>query len=145
MIKFTLSRSDGHVNAQCSPKLIAYIQNIYALNPKFYRDFSKNFGGYNERMLRRYEADESPDVPIIDCSEKMIKKRANDRIMSLRQNHKDDIILVSAMADATKVPPMGEFCQRRKVWVGGIFPNHCIKKNISISIYLLKLQWLQKL
>ena len=48
--------------------------------------------------------------------------------MRLRQNNKDDIILVSAMADATKVPPMGEFCQRHKVWVGGIFPNHRIKE-----------------
>ena len=128
LIKFTLSRYDGHVNAQCSPKLIAFFQNIYALNPKFYKIFSQNFGGYNERTLRRYEADESADVPIIDCSEKMIKKRANDWIVRLRQNNKDDIILVSVMADATKVPPMGEFCQRHKVWVGGIFPNHCIKE-----------------
>ena len=32
------------------------------------------------------------------------------------------------MADATKVPPMVEFSQRHKVWVGGIYPNHCIKE-----------------
>ena len=55
-------------------KAHCFFQNIYALNPKFYRIFSQNFGGYNERTLRRYEADESPDVPIMDCSEKMINK-----------------------------------------------------------------------
>ena len=128
LIQFTLSRYDGHVNAQCSPKLIAFFQNIYALNPKFYKVFSQNFGGYHERTIRRYEANESPDVPVIDCSEKMIKKRSGDWITRLRQNNKDDVILVSAMADATKVPPIGEFCQRHKVWVGGTFPNHCIKE-----------------
>ena len=128
LIKFTLSRYDGHVNAQCSPKLIAFFQNIYALNPKFYRVFSQNFGGYNERTIRRYEAEQSPEEPIIDCSYKMIKKRANDWISKLRISNPDGIILVSAMADATKVPPMGEFCQRHKVWVGGIFPDHCIKE-----------------
>ena len=73
LIKFRLSRYDGHVNAQCSPKLIAFFQNIYALNPKFYEVFSQNFGGYHERTIRRYNVNESPDVPIIDCSEKMIK------------------------------------------------------------------------
>ena len=61
LIKFTLSRYDEHVNAPCSPKLIAFFQNIYALNPKFYRVFSQNFCGYNERTLRRYKADQSPD------------------------------------------------------------------------------------
>ena len=128
LIQFTLSRYNGHVNAQCSPKLIAFFQNIYALNPKFYRVFSQNFGGYNERTLRRYEAEQSPEEPIVDCSEKMIKKRANEWIMKLRMNNQDGIILVSAMADATKVPAMGEFSQRHKVWVGGIYPNHCIKE-----------------
>ena len=59
----------------------------------------------------------------------MIKRRANDWIVKLRQNNENKVILVSAMADATKVPPMGEFSQRHKVWVGGIFPNHCIKEN----------------
>ena len=92
LIKFTLSRYDGHVNAPCSPKLIAFFQNIYALNPKFYRVFSQNFGGYNERTVRRFEKEESPDVPIIDCSEKMIKKRANDWIVKLRQKNENDII-----------------------------------------------------
>ena len=128
LIQFTLSRYDGHVNAQCSPKLIAFFQNVYALNPKFYKVFSQNFGGYHERTIRRYEANESPDAPVIDCSEKMIKKRSGDWITRLRQNNKDDVILVSLMADATKVPPIGEFCQRHKVWVGGTFPNHCIKE-----------------
>ena len=74
LIKFTLSRYDGHVNAPCSPKLIAFFQNIYALNPKFYRVFSQNFRGYNERTIRRFEKEETSDVPIIDCREKMIKR-----------------------------------------------------------------------
>ena len=33
------------------------------------------------------------------------------------------------MADATKVPGLGEFSQRYRAWVGGIYPNHCINKN----------------
>ena len=41
--------------------------------------------------------------------------------MRLRQNSKEDIILVSPMADVTKVLPIEEFCQRHKDWVGGIF------------------------
>ena len=48
---------------------------MYALNPKFYRIFNQNFGNYNEQMLRtRFEEKDSPQVPIIDCSKKMIKK-----------------------------------------------------------------------
>ena len=58
----------------------------------------------------------------------MTQKRANDWIMKLIMSNQDGIILVSAMADATKVLPMGDFPQRHKVWVGGIFPNHCIKE-----------------
>ena len=51
-------------------------------------------------------------------------------------NH-DGILLVSAMADATKVPAMGEFSQRHKVWVGGIFPDHCIKeKDYSQHVFV---------
>ena len=33
------------------------------------------------------------------------------------------------MADATKVPPMGEFSHMYEDWVGGIYPDHCIKEN----------------
>ena len=128
LVKFTLSRYDGHVNAPCSPKLIAFFQNIYAISPKFYRIFSQNFGGYNVRTLRRFEANESPEVPIIDCSDKMIKERAQNWITKIRGDNDNKLILVSAMADATKVPPTGEFSQRHKVWVGGIYPNHCIKE-----------------
>ena len=69
LIQFTLSRYDEHVNVQCSPKLIPFTK-LYALNPKFYRVFSQNFGGYHKRTIRRYEANDSPDVPVIDCSEK---------------------------------------------------------------------------
>ena len=87
LIKFILSRYDGHVNVPCSPKLIAFFQNIYARNPKFYRVFSQNFGGYNKGTLHKLETKESYDVPIIDCSNKMIKKRANDWITKLRSNN----------------------------------------------------------
>ena len=31
------------------------------------------------------------------------------------------------MADATKVPALGEFSQRYCAWVGGTYPNHFIK------------------
>ena len=75
LIKFTLSRYDGHVNAPCSPKLIAFFQNIYVLNPKFYKIFSQNFGGYHERTLRKFEAVESAEVPIVNCSDEMNKTR----------------------------------------------------------------------
>ena len=98
-------------------KADSIFQNIYALNPKFYRVFSQNFRGYNERTIRRFEKEEISDVPIIDYREKMIKKRANDWIVKLRQSNENEVILVSAMADATKVPPMEEFSQRHKVWV----------------------------
>ena len=30
------------------------------------------------------------------------------------------------MADATKVPPVGEFSYRNNSWVDGSYPNHCI-------------------
>ena len=65
-------------------KADSIFQNIYALNPKSYRVFSQNFGGYNEQTLRRFEREDSHDVPIIDCSDKMIEKRANDWIVKLR-------------------------------------------------------------
>ena len=48
LLKFTLSRYEGNVNAPCSPKLIGFFQTLYAISPKFYRIFSQNFGGYNE-------------------------------------------------------------------------------------------------
>ena len=48
LIKFTLSRYEGNINAPCSPKLIAFFQTLHAISPKFYRIFSQNFGGYNK-------------------------------------------------------------------------------------------------
>ena len=128
LIKFTLSRYNGNINAPCSPKLISFFQTVYALSPKFYRIFSQNFGGYNERTLRRFEAEQAPEVSIIDCSPQAIKYRTKAWIDQLRSHHTEQIILVSAMADATKVPPLGEFSQRYRVWVGGTFPNHCISE-----------------
>ena len=128
LIQFTLSRYEGNINAPCSPKLIGFFQTLYAVSPKFYRMFSQNFGGYNERTLRRFEKSMSPEVPIIDCNESSIKSRAEQWINQLKEKGKDEIILVSAMADATKVPGIGEFSQRYHVWVGGVYPNHCINE-----------------
>ena len=36
------------------------------------------------------------------------------------------LLLVSAMADATKVPPVGEFSHKYNTWVDGTIPNHCV-------------------
>ena len=38
------------------------------------------------------------------------------------------------MADATKVPPRGEFSQKYKSWVGGKYPNHLIHEDTYKSI-----------
>ena len=112
LLKFTLSRYEGNINAPCSPKLIAFFQTLYAISPKFYRIFSQNFGGYHERTLRSFEANMSPEVPIIDCSKLCIIQRAIEWINLLKGNKKDKTILVSAMVDATKVPGLGKYSQR---------------------------------
>ena len=59
LLKFTLSRYKGNINAPCSPKLIGFFQTLYAISPKFYRIFSQNFGGYHERTLRSVHYSES--------------------------------------------------------------------------------------
>ena len=102
------------------------IPEYTCIESKFFRIFSQNFGGYNERTLRKLEAKEAPKVSIIDYSSEILKKRAKDWITKIKAINKADVILVSAMADATEVPPMGEFSHRYKVWVGGIHPDHCI-------------------
>ena len=78
LAKFILSRYDGHGNAWFSPKFIVFFQTIHAISSEIYRVTSQSFGGYNKWMLKRFEADKSPDVPIIDCSGFMINKRAKD-------------------------------------------------------------------
>ena len=88
--------------------------------------FQHNFGGYNKRTLQRHEAQCSPETPIIDCSKSAIQTRAKMWIDNLRTNDKSKIILVSAMANATKVPPLVEFSPRYHAWVGGTHPNHYI-------------------
>ena len=103
-----------------------FFQTLYAISPKFYRIFSQNFGGYHEWTLQSYEADLSPDVPIIDCNESSIKRRAKDWINQLKGEGYEKTILVSIMADATKVPGLGEYSQRYNSCVGGIDPNHYI-------------------
>ena len=127
LLKFTLSRYEGNINAPCSPKLIGFFQTLHAISPKFYRIFSQNFGGYNERTIRSFQATMSPKVPIIDCDKSSISNRAKEWINQLKEKNSDKTILVSAMVDATKVPGLGEYSQRYCAWVGGIFPKHFIK------------------
>ena len=126
LMHFTLSRYKGDVNAPASPKLIAFFQTLYALSPSIYRLFSKNFGGYNERTLRRMSSKCSLDQPIINCDDQEIKARTKKWIDLIREENPKKLLLVSAMADATKVPALGEFCHKYNAWVGGIYPNHCI-------------------
>ena len=68
LLKFTLSRYEGNINALCSPKLMGFFLTLYAISPKFHRIFSQNFGGYHKCTLRLFEANMSPEVTIIDCS-----------------------------------------------------------------------------
>ena len=128
LLKFTLSRYEGNINTPCSPKLIAFFQTLHAISPKFYRIFSQNFGGYNERTIRLFEANMSPEVPIIDCNESSIKKRAADWINQLKGYETDKTILISAMIHATKVQRLGDCSQRYNAWDGGVHPNHYIKE-----------------
>ena len=39
------------------------------------------------------------------------------------------MLLVGAIADATKVPTFGEFSHKHNVWDHGRYPNHCIDAN----------------
>ena len=128
LMQFIVSRYDGNVNAPANTKLISFFQTMYALSPKMYNVFQQNFGGYNKRTLQRHEAQCSPETPIIDCSRIAIQTRAKMWIDNLRTNDKSQIMLVSAMADATKVPPLGEFSPRYHAWVGGTHPNHYINE-----------------
>ena len=79
-------------------------------------------------MLRLFEANMSPEVPIIGCSELCIIQRVKEWINLLKGNGKDKTILVSAMVDATKVPGLGEYSQRYHAWVGGIYPKYYIRE-----------------
>lgn len=110
LIQFTLSRYDGNVNCPAIPKLIAFFQTLHAYSPRLYNVFKQNLGGYNERTLRRMAAIQAPQIPIIDCSPDAIKNRASKWIEQIRDsNNPNEIIIASVMADATKVPPRGEF------------------------------------
>jgi len=127
LIQFTLSRYNGNVNAPASPKLIAFFQTLHAYSPRLYSFFSKNLGGYNERTLRRMSVKNSAEIPIIDCSLESIQTRSKKWIEQLRiYEDTTDTIVVSAMADATKVPPIGEYSVKYHAWVGGQYPNHYI-------------------
>ena len=135
LVKFTLSRSNGNINAPCSSKLISFSYTVYTLSPNFYQKFSQKNGGYNGRTLRRFEIERASEVPIIDYSPQAIKYRTKAWINQLRTKDTEEIIPASAMADATKVPPLGEFSQHYHVWVVGTFPNHCmVQHNLSTLI-----------
>ena len=129
LMEFTLSRYKGDISAPASPKLIAFFQTLHALNLSIYCFFSKNLGGYNERTIQRMNASQSSDMPIVNCEPKVIKKRTKIWIYQIQKGKPNKLILVSAMADATKVPTVGEFSYKYNVWVGGKFPNHCILAN----------------
>ena len=103
LLKFTLSRYEGNVNAPWSPKLIVFFQTLYAISPKFYQIFSQNFGGYHKRILRSFETNMSPEFPFIDCSKLCIIQRVKEWINLLKYSEKEKTILVSAMVDVTKV------------------------------------------
>ena len=109
LLKFTLSRYEGNINAPCSPKLIDFFQTLHAISQKCYMIFSQNFGGYNERTIRKFQAKLMPEVPIIDCTESAIKQRSKDWIFQLKGEDNEKTVLVSALVDATKVPELGEF------------------------------------
>lgn len=127
LIQFTLSRYIGNVNAPASPKLIAFFQTMHAYSPRLYSFFSKNLGGYNEHTLCCMSMKDSADIPIIDCSLEAKKSRAIKWIDQLKKDDEpSEIIIVCAIADATKVPPIGEYSQKYHAWVGGEYPNHCI-------------------
>ncbi len=89
---------------------------------------NQHFGRYNKHTLQRFEKSMTPKVPIIDCYKFSIKGRAQQWINQLKEKANDDIISVSAMADATNIPAIGEISQRYHVWAGGIYPNHCINE-----------------
>ena len=71
-------------------------------------------------------ATQSYNEPVINCGPQMIKLRAKNWIDHIRKDNPNKIILVSAIADATKVPTVGEYSHKYNVWVGGRYPNHCI-------------------
>ena len=109
LIQFTLSRYDGTVNCPVSPKLIAFFQTMCAYSPMLYQFFSKNLGEFNKYTLQQMTVNQSSEVPIIDFSFEAIKERAKSWIEKIRNvDIPDDTIIVSAIADATKVPPIGE-------------------------------------
>ena len=112
LLKFTLSRFEGSINAPCSPKLIVFFQTLHAISPKFYRILSQNFGGYNERTIRKFQVEMTPEVPIINCTEAAIKQRSKDWICQLKGEKNEKRIIASAMVDTTKVPALGKFSQR---------------------------------
>ena len=63
---------------------------------------------------------------MINCEAHVIKKRAKNWIDQIRKDRPNKLLLVSTMADATKVPTVGEFSHKYNAWVGGKYPNNCI-------------------
>ena len=69
---------------------------------------------------------QSSDIPVINCEAHVIKMRAQNWIDQICKDNPNKLLLVSAMADTTKVPPVGEFSHKYNTWIGGKYPNHCI-------------------
>ena len=123
---------------QADKQLQKWVNNIEKFQHKYLKQFLRTFHKWKPYILSFFKERWSNGiVEGINNRIKMIKRRANDWITKLRMSNQDGIILVSAMADTTKVPPVGEFCQRHKVWVGNIFPDHCIKeKDFSQHVFV---------
>lgn len=74
-IHFTLSQHNDEVDALTSPKLAAFFQTLYALNPSISCLFSKESRGYNEQTLQCMASRYSPEQQIINCEDEVIKSR----------------------------------------------------------------------
>ena len=96
---------------------------------------------------------QASDAPLINCEPDVIKIRAKNWMSQIRKDCPSKPFLVSACADATNVPAIGEFCHKYNAWVGGKHPHHCIdarqydqeklitnKMAMEIKVGLLSLQ-----
>ena len=76
-------------------------------------DYVHTLFGYNKHTLQQMTVNQSSDIPIIDCSSDTIKERAKKWIKRIRNiDESDETTIVSAMVDATKVPPIGEYTHK---------------------------------
>ena len=57
-------------------------------------------------------AKQSSELPVISCEERVIKMRAKNWLEQICKEHPNKLLFVSAMADATKVPTVGNFSHK---------------------------------